>query len=146
MYNYYPNYYQNYSTPTNDERIWVQNEVSADAYLVAPNGFVRLWDANKQRFYEKRADASGRPYPLEAYEYSKIDLRSDVNNASGGIVSVKELDAITRRIEALEEALNEQSITDDTGIQSVQTGNNSRTGKGKSTGASNTGKNLSESA
>ena len=30
---------------------------SAEAYLVAPNGFVRLWDANKPMFYEKRADA-----------------------------------------------------------------------------------------
>ncbi len=53
-----------------DERIWVQGKNAAEAYLVAANGFVRLWDSNGQVFYEKRADASGRPY-METYEYKR---------------------------------------------------------------------------
>lgn len=60
------------AAPQSDERIWVQNQTSAEAYLVAPSGFVRLWDSNAPRFYEKKADASGRPYPMEIFEYKKI--------------------------------------------------------------------------
>lgn len=55
-----------------DDKIYVQNELAAQAYLVAPNSFVRLWDSQANIFYEKRADASGRPY-MEAYEYKKRD-------------------------------------------------------------------------
>lgn len=119
MYGFNPYQQTNYSQPQ-DERIWVQNEVSADAYLVAPNGFVRLWDANKPRFYEKRADATGRPYPLECYEYNKISLIDERNSSGGTVVSNDVIDGLTRRIEALEEAINDkQSNADDTGIQSV---------------------------
>lgn len=67
--NYYqPNYQQQ---PAQDERIWVQNETSAEAYLVAPNGFVRLWDSSRPVFYEKRADSTGRPLPMDVFEYSR---------------------------------------------------------------------------
>lgn len=86
--NYQQNYQQNYNqarpfmnqvqntfTPNNtpqDERIWVQNETSAEAYLLAPNGFVRLWDSSQPRFYEKSADCTGRPMPLKTFEYKEI--------------------------------------------------------------------------
>lgn len=55
--------------PVQDDRIWVANEQAADSYQIVPNGFVRLWDSNQPIFYEKRADATGRPMPLVAYEY-----------------------------------------------------------------------------
>lgn len=79
---YQMNYQQNYqpqpqqpqqNTQPVDDRIFVANASAADAYLVAPNGFVRLWDSNSNRFYEKQADASGRQYPIVAYEYKRID-------------------------------------------------------------------------
>lgn len=60
------------SAGTVDDRIFVQGELAAQAYLVAPNSFVRLWDSTQNIFYEKRADASGRPY-MEVYEYKKRD-------------------------------------------------------------------------
>lgn len=66
---------QNTYTPINtpqDERIWVQNETSAEAYLLAPNGFVRLWDSSQPRFYEKSADCTGRPMPLKVFEYKEV--------------------------------------------------------------------------
>lgn len=56
-----------------DDRIWVASESAAEAFLVAANGFVRLWDSNKPIFYEKRADMNGRPMPLVAYEYKIRD-------------------------------------------------------------------------
>lgn len=56
-----------------DDRIWVASESAAEAFQMVPNGFVRLWDSNKQIFYEKRADMNGRPMPLVAYEYKIRD-------------------------------------------------------------------------
>lgn len=55
--------------PMQDDRIWVANEQAADSYQIVPNGFVRLWDSNQPVYYKKRADATGRPMPLVAYEY-----------------------------------------------------------------------------
>lgn len=55
--------------PMQDDRVWVANEQAADSYQIVPNGFVRLWDSNQQVYYEKRADATGRPMPLVVYEY-----------------------------------------------------------------------------
>lgn len=66
---------QNAAAPQSpqDDRIWVASESAAEAFLVAANGFVRLWDSNKPVFYEKRADMNGRPMPLVAYEYKIRD-------------------------------------------------------------------------
>ena len=98
-------YYGNYNyQPTADERIWVQSQIAAESYLVAPNGFVRLWDANRPMFYEKRADASGRPYPLEVYEYKKAIpqiTQEEVINANTDELK-EQIEALTQRIEALE--------------------------------------------
>lgn len=120
MYGYPANYNYQYNQPNTDERIWVQNQSSADAYLVAPNGFVRLWDAQAPRFYEKRADATGRPLPLEVYEYTKKPLVSPteaLSNGGGAIDYGEQISALNKRIEALERALkNEQSDDDDTEV------------------------------
>ena len=110
-----------------DERIWVQGKNAAEAYLVAANGFVRLWDSNGQVFYEKRADASGRPC-METYEYKRLgaelpktgtESKSSVNDYS------KEIDSLKVRLAALEKRLNDggrananvsESNTDDTAV------------------------------
>ena len=119
-FNPYANYQNNYTQPVNqDERIWVQNETSAEAYLVAPNGFVRLWDSNRPIFYEKRADATGRPFPMETYEYTKIASNRGSEVSSDKLELNNKIDSLTRRIEALEEGIHE-SNADDTTVQSVQ--------------------------
>lgn len=120
---YYPNY-QTYQQPqqNNDERIWVQGINSAEAYLVAPNSFVRLWDSSAPVFYEKRADATGRPMPLETYEYKRIEAQKP-NEAT--IDYVKEIEALKERITALESTKKEvkknvsKSNADDGGISEV---------------------------
>lgn len=87
-----------------DERIWVQNETSAEAYLVAPNGFVRLWDSNKPVFYEKRADASGRPYPIEVFEYKRRQAPApQVEECMPSDLDAR-FEALSKRIEVLENA------------------------------------------
>lgn len=123
-FNAYPNYQTNFNQPlsqpvTQDERIWVQNETSAEAYLVAPNGFVRLWDSSKPIFYEKRADATGRPMPMEMYEYTKIASNRGLGNADEQCAINERIDGLIKRIEALEEGMNE-SNADNTTVQSVQ--------------------------
>lgn len=108
-YNPYNVGYQQSAQQTTDDRIWVQNEYSAEAYLVAPNSFVRLWDANKPIFYEKRADASGRPMPIESYEYKRYEapkqgVAQSIDNALQG-----ELKAIKERLTALERGVSNVS-------------------------------------
>lgn len=140
MYGYNP-YYPNYSQPnpnipnpnmniprTNtspDERIWVQNETSAEAYLLAPNGFARLWDSSTNRFYEKRADATGRPLPMDVYEYTRILPQNDVQKQDVDNLPMDEINArfeeISNRIEKLENTKKvtrnaKQSDADDTSV------------------------------
>lgn len=45
----------------NSSRIWVNGEIGAKSYLVAPNTTVDLWDSEQQTIYLKSADASGMP-------------------------------------------------------------------------------------
>lgn len=79
-----------------DDRIWVASESAAEAFLVAANGFVRLWDSNKPLFYEKRADMNGRPMPLVAYEYKIRDAATPQESVSAGF---------EQRLAAVEEKL-----------------------------------------
>lgn len=124
MYGYnFPNYNTNYNQqPTTDERIWVQNQTSAESYLVAPNSFVRLWDSSQNRFYEKRADASGRPYPLEVYEYSRIQAQNSPNSNVDSKTYADDIKALNKRISALEEEIKNvsKSYANDNRVQQVQ--------------------------
>ena len=70
------------------------------------NGFVRLWDSSKPVFYEKRADATGRPLPMDAYEYNRISAQvstqvDETSKLSFDDINAK-IDAINARIDALE--------------------------------------------
>lgn len=92
-----------------DERIWVQGKNAAEAYLVAANGFVRLWDSNGQVFYEKRADTSGRPC-METYEYKRLGAelpKTEAENKSSVNDYSKEIDSLKARLAALEKRLND---------------------------------------
>lgn len=80
-----------------DERIWVQGEGAAMAYLVAPGGFARLWDSTAPVFYEKRCDSTGRPLQMEVYDYSR-------RNCNPAPASDDRLKALEERIALLEAA------------------------------------------
>lgn len=90
------------NTPT-DERIWVNGEGQAMDYLIAPNGFVRLWDSGANVFYEKRADASGRPF-LEAFEYTRRGNKP-IQKEDATIDYGKQIRALEGRLRALEKEL-----------------------------------------
>lgn len=87
--------------PVADDRIWVQGEAAATSYLVAPNGFVRLWDSERPVFYEKRSDATGRPLPIECYTYTRT---SGTPHREEPVPSAFEnsLKALEERVAALE--------------------------------------------
>lgn len=85
---------------TQDDRIWVASESAAEAFLVAANGFVRLWDSNKPVFYEKRADMNGRPMPLVAYEYKIRDAAAAPEAVNTDFE--KRLSALEDKIKAME--------------------------------------------
>lgn len=145
---YGANYGTNYNQqPTTDERIWVQNQTSAEAYLVAPNSFVRLWDSSLPRYYEKRADATGRPYPLEVYEYSRVAQNESLTGGKGNIDYTDEIKRLNERISALEKELKNvsKSNANDTTVQSVQT-ELQRESRGRGTETSSFGQNESNSA
>lgn len=113
--NYQPNFQnfggnipqQNNNTPQ-DDRIWVSNQQAGESYLISPNGFARLWDSSTNRFYEKRADATGRPLPMEIYEYTKVspqisNFGKEANNLSIEDINAR-FEAINERIDTLEKA------------------------------------------
>lgn len=111
---YYSNPY-NYNNNNNqwqqnpDEKIWVQGEAAAEAYLIAPNGFVRLWDANGCRFYEKKTDSSGRPI-MDTYEYQKVEkpiCDTKVGKYTNEDI-IEQIKALRVRIERLEGVKDEQ--------------------------------------
>lgn len=84
-----------------DDRIWVASESAAEAFLVAANGFVRLWDSNKPVFYEKRADMNGRPMPLVAYEYKIRDASAGQEAVSAGFE--QRLSAVEEKVKKMME-------------------------------------------
>lgn len=89
---------------TQDDRIWVASESAAEAFLVAANGFVRLWDSNKPVFYEKRADMNGRPMPLVAYEYKIRDASAGQESVSAGFE--QRLSAVEEKLKKMMEGQN----------------------------------------
>lgn len=117
QFNQYSQMQYQVQSPAQDERIWVQGQGGADAYLVAPNGFVRLWDATRPVFYEKRADHTGRP-SMESFEYKRCDVFSPIGANSGtyGTNALDdELSALKSRITALERRMinDEQNGTNE---------------------------------
>ena len=107
QFNQYSQMQYQVQSPAQDERIWVQGQGGADAYLVAPNGFVRLWDATRPVFYEKRADHTGRP-SMESFEYKRCDVFSpfgatsdfsDTNTLDSELLNLKSrITALERRM------------------------------------------------
>lgn len=98
--NYQPNYQPNIQS-TKDEVLYVPNEQAAESYLMAPNSFVRLWDAQLPRFYEKRTDPQGRPFPMEKYEYHKVtdEPKSEETDLTAQFVTRKEFEDLRAKLE-----------------------------------------------
>ena len=77
-----------------DDRIFVQGEVGAKAYLVAPGNTVTLWDSEKQAIYRKTVNAQGVPM------IQKLNYSYDEETESSAFD--KRLKGIEDRLAALE--------------------------------------------
>ena len=87
--------------------VWVQNEMEAANYLVAPNSAVTLWDSNAPVVYLKQADASGKP-SMKIYDLVERSQRP-VQAPQTPAVEYAPLS----RLEALEARLNELTAVKD---------------------------------
>lgn len=87
--------------------VWVQNEMEAANYLVAPNSAVTLWDSNSPVVYLKQADASGKP-SMKIYDLVERSQRP----AQAPQTPVVEYAPLSR-LEALEARLNELTAVKD---------------------------------
>ena len=76
---------------TNNGLVWVQGEVAAKSYPVAPNCTVMLMDSECERFYLKSADASGMPLPLRVFEYTERN-NAPTGDFKGGTSGFSEMD------------------------------------------------------
>lgn len=88
--------------------VWVQNEMEAANYLVAPNSAVTLWDSNAPVVYLKQADASGKP-SMKIY-----DLVERIQNPAQAQQAPLVEYAPLARLEALEARLNELTSAKET--------------------------------
>lgn len=125
----YPYYYQPYQPPMADQLmqlrqnqfqpmqqpaqqqspsiVWVQSEMEAARYPVAPNNAVTLWDSNTPVVYLKQADASGKP-SMKVYDLVERTQRP-VQSPNYQAVEYAPLS----RLEALEARLNELTAIKD---------------------------------
>lgn len=102
--NYYPQFRPQpiiQMQPPQEERLYVPNEQAAEAYLMAPNSFVMLWDANKSMFYEKRTDQSGRPFALRKFEFHEVteEPQTVEKPSSEQFVTREEFNALLAKLE-----------------------------------------------
>lgn len=89
--------------PVQDERIWVQSAAAAEAYPLRPNEFVRLWHSTQPIYFEKSADAAGRPLPMIPYEYKVLDTVTEQQGQTAEIPDYEaKIKALEERLEALE--------------------------------------------
>ena len=100
--------------PTSPSIVWVQNEMEASNYLVAPKSAVTLWDSNSPVVYLKQADASGKPtmkiYDLVERNTAPVQAAHSQNVE---YVTRKEFDALAARIDALTATESKKEETKD---------------------------------
>lgn len=96
-----PQQFQPQQNPPAPSIVWVQSEMEAASYPVAPNNAVTLWDSNAPVVYLKQADASGKP-SMKVYDLVERTQRP-VQAPNYQAVEYAPLS----RLEALEARLNE---------------------------------------
>ena len=100
---YQPMYYQPPQIPQIQQNtqpstlIWVGSFNEAQAYPVAPNNAVALWDSSSPAIYLKQADASGRP------SLKVFDIVERTDNAKASSVEYATKSDLTAFNKALED-------------------------------------------
>lgn len=102
------NMQQNQQAQAAPSIVWVQNEMEAANYLVAPNSAVTLWDSNSPVVYLKQADASGKP-SMKIYDLVERTQRPVQAQQTPSVEY-----APLSRLEALEARINELAAVKET--------------------------------
>ncbi len=80
--------------------VWVRNRMEADAYPVAPNTAIALWDMNAPVVYKKETDVSGRPI-IKAFQLVEVtDTPQQANFSGGDFVTRQEFQAFVDSLTA----------------------------------------------
>ena len=91
--------------------LWVTSEAEAQAFPVAPNNAVALWDSSRPTIYLKQADASGKPvikvYDLtERTETARVAFSENRNTETAGKDQQSEIDALWAAVEEIRQKVD----------------------------------------
>lgn len=113
-YPYYPPYTPYYQPqtyqPQSQSIVWVNNANEAQAYPIAPNNAVVLWEKTGKCIYLKQADATGKP-TIITYDLVERSETPPVNTLNEEVklpayATKDELSAISREIEGFDGVLS----------------------------------------
>lgn len=82
----------------------VHGSAGAGYYWVAPGGTAYLFDLDAPRFYIKRVDEVGRPYPLETCEYTRVVEEPPVSDTAN-FASKEDVQTLQNNINDINTAL-----------------------------------------
>lgn len=86
---------QSTQTPQPNTFVWVSGEQAARSYPIAPGATVLMMDSEAQTFYIKKADASGRPFPLEIYDFAPRAMQQQsAPQVESNFVKMEDIDRI----------------------------------------------------
>lgn len=86
---------QSTQTPQPNTFVWVSGEQAARSYPIAPGATVLMMDSEAQTFYIKKADASGRPFPLEIYDFAPRAMQQQAApQTESNFVKMEDIDRI----------------------------------------------------
>lgn len=96
-----------------DDRVWVQGDAGAKAFLVAPGATVILWDTESPRIYIKRADSTGKPLDMEIIDYTVRNSNAPKKasehecHCAGKYAPIDEFNALREKMDALRAEFDE---------------------------------------
>ena len=90
--------------------LWVGSEQEAQAYPVAPNNAVALWDSTRATVYLKQTDASGKPtlktYDLtERTESARVAIPQDQGGKDTPYAKKSDVETLSEAVEELRDEL-----------------------------------------
>ena len=69
--------------------IWVQGEMGAKAFAIAPNSTMALWDSEAQIIYLKQSDMMGKP-TMQILDYTIREQKDELTTLRDEIKALKE--------------------------------------------------------
>lgn len=108
-----PQFQQNVQSMNRDDRIYVQGEVGAKAYLVANGATVTLWDSEQPHIYIKSVSANGIP-SMQTLNYSYNDPRPVQQfDVSSFETRIKNLESTTEKLKKMLDSRADKEVETD---------------------------------